>query len=271
MKNNLKSFRFMKNLSLLILGVGVLLGGVVFAIELTTVSTDPLPENKTIGGTLSPDEFNQLMKVVRELQKTTQGISNNSGNDLGDPTDNNIGIGLGPNINPTAKLDVNGDIKASGTICDGDGNCLDLNNVSLWVEGIDDYISRAVGNVGIGTSTPSEKLEVAGNIKAIAYLYSSDKRLKKNIKPIENALEKIQKLEGVEFTWKDSQTKNVGLIAQNVEKIFPELVVTSEIDGMKSVQYGNLVAPLIEAIKTQQSHINALKLEIEVLKRKQVE
>jgi hypothetical protein len=57
------------------------------------------------------------------------------------------------------------------------------------------------GNVGIGTGDPSEALEVAGNVLAVDFLYSSDRRLKTNILPLENSLEKILKLNGYSFDW----------------------------------------------------------------------
>lgn len=76
----------------------------------------------------------------------------------------------------------------------------------------------------------------------------SDINLKKNIRPIETPLQLVKKLSGVRFDWKDSNLPSVGLIAQNVEEIFPELVHTNS-DGIKSVAYDKLVAVLIEAIK----------------------
>ena len=124
------------------------------------------------------------------------------------------------------------------------------------------------GNVGIGTTNPGERLEVNGNVKASAFLYSSDINLKQNIQNIPNALQKIQQLNGVYFQWKESGKDGVGVIAQDIEKVFPELVATDPNTGLKSVSYGNLVAPLIEAIKEQQKQIDELKAEIEVLKGK---
>ena len=121
-----------------------------------------------------------------------------------------------------------------------------------------------LGNVGIGTTSPSEKLEVNGNIKANAFLYTSDQRLKSNISDLINPLDKVLKLKGRTFLWKSDQSPAMGLIAQEVEEVYPELVVTSD-DGMKSVQYGNLVAPLIEAIKAQQRRIDELELRIQQL------
>ena len=124
------------------------------------------------------------------------------------------------------------------------------------------------GNVGIGTRNPGERLEVNGNVKASAFWYSSDINLKQNIQNIPNALQKIQQLNGVYFQWKESSKDGVGVIAQDIEKVFPELVATDPNTGLKSVSYGNLVAPLIEAIKEQQKQIDELKAEIEVLKNK---
>jgi acyl-[acyl carrier protein]--UDP-N-acetylglucosamine O-acyltransferase len=90
-------------------------------------------------------------------------------------------------------------------------------------------------------------LHVVGRVIARDLDLISDKNLKNNIKTLENALDKVNKLRGVEFNWKDTGNKEIGLIAQEVEQIVPELVIES--DGTKSVRYPNLVALLIEAIK----------------------
>ena len=68
------------------------------------------------------------------------------------------------------------------------------------------------------------------------------------------------KLRGVTFDWQETGSSSVGLIAQEVEKVFPELVAGEE--GNKSVAYGNLVAPLIEAVKAQQVEIEMLRARI---------
>ena len=75
---------------------------------------------------------------------------------------------------------------------------------------------------------------------------SSDRKLKTQIIPIENALEKVKKLRGVQFSYKSHGGKSIGLIAQELEKVFPELVHGDE---LKSIAYQNLVAVLIEAVK----------------------
>jgi hypothetical protein len=105
------------------------------------------------------------------------------------------------------------------------------------------------GEVGIGDSTPSYKLDVAGTIRAtgdvIAY---SDERVKENIKTIDNSLEKVNKLRGVEFNKIGEDKKSIGVIAQEIEKVLPEVVKTDD-EGMKSVAYGKVVGVLIEAVK----------------------
>jgi len=114
------------------------------------------------------------------------------------------------------------------------------------------------GNVGIGTTNPgSYKLYVNGNVAATAFYYTSDINLKTNVEPLSNSLEKILSLQGVSFNWKDSNEPSMGLIAQEVEKIFPEVVSGPE--GEKKIDYARLIAPLIEAIKEQQKEIKELK------------
>jgi len=113
------------------------------------------------------------------------------------------------------------------------------------------------GNVGIGTRSPSYKLDVAGTIRG-NNVTPSDQRYKQNIHPVDNALTKLQELRGVSFEWKKSQAQEaetqIGLIAQEVEGVLPELVSTDE-EGYKSIAYGQLTAVLIEAVKEQQQII----------------
>ena len=93
------------------------------------------------------------------------------------------------------------------------------------------------------------------------YGTSSDERIKTNIKTIENALEKTLLLRGVEYNdfRIEPDKKRIGLIAQEVELIIPEVVGEGEMDKIKHISYGPLVGLLIEAIKDQQKQINELK------------
>lgn len=120
-------------------------------------------------------------------------------------------------------------------------------------------------NVGIGNlPSPTEKLDVVGNVKATSFIYSSDARLKSEVAVLTGALDKVMALEGVSFSWLANGEAEIGLIAQDVEKVVPELVVTGS-DGLKSVKYGNIVALLIEAVQEQQAEIDSLRSELEKL------
>lgn len=117
--------------------------------------------------------------------------------------------------------------------------------------------TATLGNTSITTTI------LRGDVYGGAFIYSSDRNLKTNIKSLDDSLAKILKLRGVTFNWKKSGEPSVGLIAQEVEKVFPELVSGEE--GSKGVSYGNLVAPLIEAVKEQQKEIDSLQARIKVL------
>src|SRR6056300_979981 len=114
--------------------------------------------------------------------------------------------------------------------------------------------------VGQTSGSTANTIRCVGDVVAF---YSSDKRLKDNITPIENSLEKVGKLKGYEFDWNDNQEvyegHDVGVIAQEVEAVVPEIVETRKHDGYKAVKYEKLVPLLINAI-------NELKAEIEELK-----
>jgi hypothetical protein len=118
-------------------------------------------------------------------------------------------------------------------------------------------IMMSNGNVGIGVLTTSYKLRINGNVGATDYDTLSDRRYKTNIHNFDNALDTILNLRGVTFEWKKDEFKNmnftegrrIGFIAQEVEKILPELVTTDE-NGYKAVAYANVVPVLVEAVKT---------------------
>jgi hypothetical protein len=126
--------------------------------------------------------------------------------------------------------------------------------------------------VAIGATTANVKFYVAGDatisgkFNSNGIQESSDRRFKKNIAPLSNSLENILKMEGVSYNWKIEEFPNrkfgdrteIGVIAQEVEKIYPELVAT-DAEGYKSVQYSHMVPILLEAIKEQQQLINSLE------------
>jgi len=96
-----------------------------------------------------------------------------------------------------------------------------------------------------------------GTLSSTLFSSSSDENKKENIQTFANALSTVQQLRGVTYTWKDNGVKGIGLIAQEVEQILPELVNESE--NGKSISYPNIVGILVEAIKELKAEIDALK------------
>ena len=108
-----------------------------------------------------------------------------------------------------------------------------------------------------------------GQVWAHFYQYPSDEKLKENIRPVKG-LDIITRLRGVRYHMKGADKEGIGLIAQDVEKVLPELVDIPDGTNLKSVQYENLVAPLIEALKEQQAQIDALQKEINQIQDGQI-
>lgn len=112
------------------------------------------------------------------------------------------------------------------------------------------------------------EVRTTGNVTAFS---SSDRALKENIRPIDNALEKIEKINGVQYDWTDAyiesrggedgyfvRKKDIGLIAQEVEEVLPE-IVAENIDGHKAIKYERVIALCIEAIKDLKKEIESLR------------
>lgn len=138
-------------------------------------------------------------------------------------------------------------------------------------------IIKENGFIGMGTIAPSVRLQVSGDIIANSIAGSSDARFKTNVTPIFNPLQKVLALRGVNFDWKTtefparsfSENRSVGFIAQEVEKVLPEVVQTEKnAEGYKSVQYDKIVALLVEAIKEQQTQIESLKAALKKQRKK---
>jgi hypothetical protein len=133
----------------------------------------------------------------------------------------------------------------------------------MWVTNI---------RVGIATSGPAYTLDVNGNAHASSFVTSSDARFKKNVRPLTNSLQKITQLDGVVYEWnefvnsrRDGYELNVpivGLIAQDVEKIIPEIIskwkLSDDCEDARAIDYTRIVPYLIEAVKEQQVQITTL-------------
>jgi exonuclease VII small subunit len=124
--------------------------------------------------------------------------------------------------------------------------------------------------IGMAASATAGRIDASGDIVAFS---TSDRNFKENITPIENALEKISKISGNTYDWKADMKEfhgfegnDVGVIAQEIEAVLPQLVTTRE-TGYKAVKYDKLVALLIEGIKEQQQNIDNLTIQVEELKK----
>ncbi len=119
--------------------------------------------------------------------------------------------------------------------------------------------------VGMAASATAGRIDATNDVVAFS---SSDIRFKENIKPIENAIDKIRKISGNTYNWKEEnkiehgyEGNDVGVIAQEIEAVLPQLVQTRE-SGYKAVKYDKLVALLIEGIKEQQLQIEQLRIDL---------
>jgi hypothetical protein len=142
-------------------------------------------------------------------------------------------------------------------------------------------LGTAVGGLGNRRMTifNSGNVEFTGNVYGLNFVPTSSAAFKTNIRTFENALDTVSRLRGVRFDWKDSGQPAVGLIAEEVNEVLPE-VVAQEGGKARGVNYANLVAVLVEAVKEQQATIErqqkaiqrqesavlSLKAEVEALK-----
>lgn len=136
----------------------------------------------------------------------------------------------------------------------------DFGKLSLFQAGGAAETIRLAGNDG------SARFD--GNVQVLSLTETSDQRLKTNILPLNNALDNVLSMRGVSYNWLDkdkSQANQIGVIAQEVEEVYPEFVHTNE-EGMKSVNYSQMVAVLIEAIKELNTKITTLETENASLK-----
>jgi hypothetical protein len=232
----------------------------------------------------------------QRLQFRSRSASGTNANAMAILSNGNVGIGT---TTPAFKLDVSGTIQSansSGVLILKDSDTSGTNFTS-WVSmrdssdiekgwmGYGDGTSNlrikntlsggniildpGSGNVGIGTSSPTYTLQVNGAVAgASAYVNTSDGRLKRNVRDLDYGLDTVMRLHAVSFQWneqaKDWQKgRKLGLIAQEVEKVIPEVVSTAKDDiGTKSIAYGDLTPVLIKAIQELKADNDNLRIEL---------
>jgi len=181
--------------------------------------------------------------------------------------------GTVPNARLDAQLqDVAGLAVTNGNFIVGDGSNFVAESGSTARDSLGLGTSNDVqfDSFGVGTAASGTTGEIRATNDVTAF-YSSDRKLKENVKNIENPIEKIQKINGVTFDWTDEyikkhggednyfvRKKDVGVIAQEIEEVLPEVVATRE-DGTKAVKYDRICALLIECIKDLKKEIEELK------------
>ena len=183
-----------------------------------------------------------------------------------------VGIGT---TNPQSKLEVNVGTAVSAFDIQGSAGQLfsvtnNLTSGSIFsvndVSGIPSIDVDADGTiqlapysttefVGVGITNPTTKLHVVGEVTATDFNSTSDSRLKTNVQSINDPLAKILQINGVSFNWIENNKPSMGVIADNIEEVVPELV--SDTDP-KTVNYNGLIGLLIEVVKEQQTQIDSL-------------
>ncbi|WP_172796062.1 tail fiber domain-containing protein, partial [Roseivirga echinicomitans] len=254
-------------------------------------SNDDIIRFKTAG--------NEVLRINNEtLEFTSDSKSVFIGEDSGlsNTGDDNVGVGIGAlEDNTSGSKNVALGYQSLNKVTTGSGNVMlgyragfsNTGSNKLYIENspsnspliygdFDKDIINFNGKVSIGLANPSSlshELYVNGSVIANWYSFTSDVRFKKSVLPIEDALSSLLKLEGKTYDWRTSEfpdkkfsdTRQIGFIAQEVQKIFPELV-TEDSQGYLSLNYAQLTPVLVEAVKEQQSQIEQLNDEVEGLK-----
>lgn len=187
-------------------------------LTLRSVKGTPLTNNEV------DTNFTNLNSEISSIETSINTINSNISTINGDIDDLELAIA-------ECTLTIDGDASGSATITN-------LANTTITLD-----VSNISGN-----------LTVTGDVSAANFNSTSDVSLKENLNIIDYPLEKLSQLNGYTFDWKSSKKSAIGIVAQEVEKVFPQMVVTGE-DGVKRVSYDSLIPVLLEAIKELNSKI----------------
>ena len=181
----------------------------------------------------------------------------------------NVGVGTDT---PTSAFEVVGDAGQLFSVVDDMSGIIFSVNDSSGIPSfeVEDngnvHLTEFGGKVMVGSPIyTSSLMNVGGTINATAFTTSSDQTLKTNIQPIADAVSKVKQIGGYTFDTSTSSRESTGVIAQEIEKVLPQVVFGEE--GSKSVNYGNIVGLLIEAIKEQQQTIETQNSRIDALEQ----
>ena len=231
------------------------------------------PNQNTTGsaataGTVTTAAQTNITSLGTLSSVTVSGNINANGNIVGDDSTAITNISSIGADSYTADADSTTTVNMGATSMDflvADNDIFNLNETTMTVQSILDITgttdaTNATGDTGIlrceGGASIAKKLYVGSTITGSADVIAfSDRKLKENIKTLDG--KKVLDMRGVSFTRKDTGAESSGVIAQEIQKVAPELVHDTE--GTLGVAYGNLVGYLIEAIKDQQKQIDELK------------
>ena len=214
-----------------------IMNGETSATSITLADTDRVVVND--GGTMAQVALTDFETYFESALDTLSNVTTVGALDAGSITSNFGSINIGSS---TLTAGTNSTI---GTLTLADGSITDSGN-----------------NISFGTNN----LTTSGTITADSCNCTSDARLKENVVEMTGAVAKVQRLRGVDFTWKDSGKADAGVIAQEVEAVAPHWVAENA-EGTKAVDYGKLSALLIQAVKEQQATIDELRRDVAALQR----
>tara|TARA_Y100000022_G_scaffold194267_1_gene198408 strand:- start:654 stop:1703 length:1050 start_codon:yes stop_codon:yes gene_type:complete len=250
--------------------------GITTLASLTFASVGNDTELTEDGGSIIINSAELHHSGSKKLETTNSGVTVTGGVTAGSFTGNgsgltnvvSMGTGVlvkddGVNVGAAATLDFGGNIYVTPvsagivTITSGgvDSGYFHKNNTGI----------HTLSSVGIGLTNPTVPLEVQGNIKSSATISAqdfnttSDQSLKENILDIEGAVDKLCEIRGVSFDWVGREESSMGVIAQEVENVFPDLVSITE---PKQVNYNGLIGVLIQAVKELKGENELLRAQI---------
>lgn len=260
------------------------------SINIVNVLLDPVtPSGKRFGSLELEFTFRKTSKILANTANTTKSkfkinIETNAAGNVQncysalesavDTAKDETCVAIGGTFNDvTQKCDLvnfgsapnNTDATSTKFLEDYKNNVLDLRYVNVTGDTMTGSLAMNGANI---TISGGNLVQSSGYMSTDQYLTISDKRLKKKIKDIsQEKLNQLHQIKTHEFVWKRDNRKDYGFIAQEIEKIFPELVITNPTTGFKAVQYVSLVPIMLEEVQQLRKENTALKEENAKMKK----